>query len=79
MHDPSLLLWRWSCLGPWGGLGFSLSLGLRRKPDLAGIVQRRVAHYDRFRLSTLRILLMPKVCTNLLNSLSQVLDTSKLP
>jgi hypothetical protein len=43
MRDPNLPLWRWSCSGPLGGPGFSLSLELHRKPDLAGIARRRVA------------------------------------
>jgi hypothetical protein len=41
--------------GSVGWTWISSSLGLRRKPDLAGIVQRRVAHCDQFRLSVLRI------------------------
>jgi hypothetical protein len=42
--------WRLFLLGPWDEPKLSWSLGLRQKPDLAGIDLRRVVHYDRFLL-----------------------------
>jgi hypothetical protein len=44
-------------LGSVGWTWISLSLELCQKPDLAGIVRRRVAHCGPFRLSILRTLL----------------------